>query len=200
VNSDSRERMVRSAASLISSRGVSATSFTEVLSDSAAPRGSIYHHFPDGKDQLAAEAMRWASERVLAHLRAGPVGTPSEVLGRFINMWRNVVLASNGASGCVVAGVAVDVNAGESGLIDVVRATFRSWVALLGDQLEAAGISRERAGSIALATLAAMEGALILCRAEGGVGPLDAVAAELLQLLPAARSRKKANVSRSPRG
>jgi len=98
-------------------------------------------------------------------------------------MWRNVVLASNGAAGCVVAGVAVD-TAEDDVLIEIVRSTFRSWVALLTDQLVSAGLPGDRALSIATATLAGMEGALILCRAEGGVAPLDCVAAELLRLLP----------------
>src|SRR5205809_7789138 len=108
VNSDSRERMVRSAASLIRTRGVNATSFSEVLADSGAPRGSIYHHFPQGKEQLAVDAIRWTSERVLAHLRAGTPVTASDVLKRFIALWRQVVVASGGAAGCVVAGVAID--------------------------------------------------------------------------------------------
>ncbi len=180
----SRSRMVRSAASLIRSRGVNATSLSDVLADSGAPRGSIYHHFPDGKRQLAEDAVRWTSDRVLAHLRAGAAATPSEVLGRFIDMWRQVVRASGGAAGCVVAGVAIDTVADEAGLLDVVRATFRSWVALLAEQLEAVGVPRHRAMPIALATLAGMEGALILCRAEGDSRPLDAVAEELMRLLP----------------
>jgi TetR/AcrR family transcriptional repressor of lmrAB and yxaGH operons len=85
--SDSRERMVRSAASLISSKGVSATSFSDVLEGSGAPRGSIYHHFPGGKEQLATEAVRSTSDRVVAYLRAGTETTPSAVLGRFIPPW-----------------------------------------------------------------------------------------------------------------
>ncbi len=181
---DSRTRMVRSAASLISTRGVSATSFSDVLEDSGAPRGSIYHHFPDGKKQLAEDAIRWTSERVLAHQRACPAVTASGVLEWFINMWRQVVLTSGGASGCVVAGVAIDTVADDADLLAVVRATFRSWVALLAEQFEARGVPASRATPIALAALAGMEGALILCRAERGVGPLDAVAEELLRLLP----------------
>jgi TetR/AcrR family transcriptional repressor of lmrAB and yxaGH operons len=185
----SRASMVRSAASLISSRGMSATSFSDVLGDSGAPRGSIYHHFPDGKRQLAEDAIRWTSERVLAYQRASTATTPSEVLERFIGMWRQVVLSSGGASGCVVAGVAIDTAAGsdpavgDEGLTGVVRETFRSWVSLLAEQLEAVGIAPARAAPIALTTLASMEGALILCRSEGGTGPLDAVAAELHRLL-----------------
>ena len=182
---DSRARMVRSAASLIRSRGVSATSFSDVLAESGAPRGSIYHHFPDGKRQLAEDAIRWTSERVLAHLRAGAAATPSGVLKRFIDMWRQVVLTSNGSAGCVVAGVAIDTVADEAGLMDVVRAAFRSWVGVLAEQLQAVGVPSHRARRIAVATLAGMEGALILCRAEGNGRPLEAVAEELMRLLPA---------------
>jgi AcrR family transcriptional regulator len=177
--------MVRSAASLIRKRGVTGTSFSDVLEDSGAPRGSIYHHFPDGKQQLAQEAIRWTSERVLAHQRSCAATTAEGVLDCFIDMWRQTVLASHGAAGCVVAGVAVDTTRGEGTLMDTVRATFQSWVDLLSGQLEAVGISHERSVSIAIATLAGMEGALILCRAEGGVAPLERVAAELKRLVRA---------------
>ena len=187
MSTHSRSSMVRSAASLIRSRGVSATSLSDVLADSGAPRGSIYHHFPDGKAQLAEDAIQWTSERLLTHLRAGVPTTPSAVLERFIAMWRQVVVASAGSAGCVVAGVAIDTVPGEKDLMEVVRATFRSWVAVLAGQLEAAGVPSRRATPIALAALAAMEGALILCRAEGNVKPLDAVAEELMRLLPSER-------------
>src|SRR2546430_16818335 len=104
---DSRAGMVRSAASLIRTRGVNATSFSEVLADSGAPRGSIYHHFPQGKEQLAEDAIRRTSERVLAHQRACRATTASGVLSCFIDMWRQAVVASTGAACCDVACVAV---------------------------------------------------------------------------------------------
>lgn len=190
MSSDSRARMVRSAASLIRTRGVSATSLSDVLAASGAPRGSIYHHFPHGKEQLAGDAVRLTSEWVLAQQRACSATTAAGVLGCFIDLWRRVVLASGGAAGCVVAGVAIDTAAGEQGLIDVVRKTFRSWADLLVDQLEAAGVPAQRATPIAVATLAGMEGALILCRAEGDSRPLEMVAAELLRLVPPEKTGK----------
>jgi TetR/AcrR family transcriptional repressor of lmrAB and yxaGH operons len=189
MSKDSRGSMVRSAASLIRTRGVSATSFSDVLADSGAPRGSIYHHFPHGKEQLAGDAIRWTSERVLAHQRACRATTASGVLGCFIDMWRQVVLASSGTAGCVVAGVAIDTAHDARGLIEVVRATFRSWIELLADQLEATGVPAKRARAIAVATVAGMEGALILCRAEGNAAPLETVAGELMRSLPEAKAR-----------
>jgi AcrR family transcriptional regulator len=59
---DSRASMVRGAVSLIRTRGVNATSFSDVLAKSGAPRGSIYYHFPKGKEQLAGDAIRWTSD------------------------------------------------------------------------------------------------------------------------------------------
>ena len=174
--------MVRSAASLIRRRGLSRASFADIVADSGAPRGSIYHHFPQGKDQLAKEAIRATSEWVLAKQGACAANTPVGVLECFIDLWRQVVVASNGAAGCVVAGVAVDIMPEATELMAAVRAAFNSWVDLLASQLRAAGFPAARSRTLAVAALAAMEGALILCRAEGSVEPLETVAGQLRRL------------------
>jgi AcrR family transcriptional regulator len=182
VSKDSRAKMVRSAAKLIRTRGFTATSFSEVVAASGSPRGSIYHHFPNGKQQLAADAIQWTSDRALAYQRACPAQTPEGVLDWFVDMWRQIVVSSNGAEGCVVAGVALDTSAGEE-LGGLVRETFRTWITLLGDQLESTGLARRRAESVATAAVAGMEGALILCRNESSSAPLETVALELKRLV-----------------
>jgi TetR/AcrR family transcriptional regulator, lmrAB and yxaGH operons repressor len=184
MNSNSRTRMVRSAAALFGSRGLSATSFSDVLADSGAPRGSIYHHFPGGKKQLAQDAIGWTSEQILAYLQACPATTPSGVLAWFIDLWRQSVQTSGGSSGCPVAGIAIDTGSATDDLIDAARGAFAQWTSLLASQLEAAGVPAHRAGPIATTSLAAMEGALILCRAERSSEPLETTAQELMKLLP----------------
>jgi TetR/AcrR family transcriptional repressor of lmrAB and yxaGH operons len=183
--------MVRSAAALIGTRGLTATSFSEVLTHSGAPRGSIYHHFPDGKRQLAEAAIDWTSNQVLGHLGACRAKTPSDLLACFIDLWRQSVLASRGSSGCAVAGVAIDIGAFEDDLIGIVRATFNSWVAELARRFEDLNVPSDRARSIAFTAVAGMEGALILCRAEGTSRPLEAVARELLRLLPSKKAAQR---------
>ena len=59
----SREQMIEGALSLLAKQGLQATSFSEVLKLTGAPRGSIYHHFPGGKDQLVAEALKLSEKR-----------------------------------------------------------------------------------------------------------------------------------------
>lgn len=185
MENDSRAKMIASAATLISLHGINDTSFSDVLDHSGAPRGSIYHHFPEGKAQLAEDAVRWTSSRVMAHQAAYAGTTARGVVERFIAMWRNVVVSSNATAGCVVAGVTVDTTATDVRLAAVTRATFKDWIDLLTGQLVTTGIEPDRAMGIATATLAGMEGALILCRAERSVAALDRVATELLRAIPA---------------
>jgi TetR/AcrR family transcriptional regulator, lmrAB and yxaGH operons repressor len=180
--SDSRTNMVRSAASIIARRGANGTSFTDVIADSGAPRGSIYHHFPKGKREMVTGAIGWTSDQILDHLRSGKGQTPPEVLKHFIDLWRASVRSSHGASGCAVAATALDSDSDEPELIEAAQIAFRSWSDLLGEQLSAAGIPRARARSMAVTALAAMEGAMILCRVEGNGAPLEAVASELMRL------------------
>src|SRR5438552_16966722 len=65
-----RERMIESAALLMRQQGVKSTSFSQALRHAAAPRGSIYHHFPGGQTQLIEEATRYAADLIAAGLAA----------------------------------------------------------------------------------------------------------------------------------
>jgi TetR/AcrR family transcriptional regulator, lmrAB and yxaGH operons repressor len=180
--SKSRERMIASAASLIGSRGANATSFTQVLADSGAPRGSVYYHFPAGKHQLVGDAVRWTKEQVLGYQRSCTADTPPGVVKHFVALFRQSLTSSQCRAGCPVAGVVLDSFAEEGRLRELVRQSFRSWVALLAAQFAATGMTRRRGRALAITTLAAVEGALILCRAEGNVESLDLTEGQLLAL------------------
>jgi AcrR family transcriptional regulator len=175
--------MVRSAAHLLGTQGMNATSFSEVVAHSEAPRGSIYHHFPGGKRQLTEAAVRWVADRVLSHQRAFSGTTPEDVVRWFAGAWRRLVVDSQARAGCAIAGVAVDLTEDDDVLKEAVRASFRSWTGTLAEQLIATGLPRARANGVALAVVAGMEGALILCRAEGDVAPMDAITDELARLV-----------------
>jgi TetR/AcrR family transcriptional repressor of lmrAB and yxaGH operons len=191
MTSKSRDRMVASAASLIGSRGVKAASFREVLADSRAPRGSIYHHFPAGKRQLVGEALRRTTGQVLDYQRSCVADSASGVLEHFVDLFRQSLTSSDCRAGCPVAGVVLDSYAEEGTLREIVRQSFRSWVSLLTEQFVAARVPRRRARALALTTLAAVEGGLILCRAEGSVEPLNTIVQQLLPLASRTRSRDR---------
>jgi TetR/AcrR family transcriptional regulator, lmrAB and yxaGH operons repressor len=183
VANDSRDRMVRSAAALIGTRGANSTSFSDVLAASGAPRGSIYHHFPCGKAELVEAAVRWTSDEVLAHQLACAAASPHAVLEHFIDLWRQVLSASNGRAGCPIAGAAIDAGGEDQEVLEVARVAFGAWTDLLARQLVAAGLSPEAARATSVTTVAGLEGAMILCRTERSTGPLETVARALQRLL-----------------
>ena len=171
------ERMVRSAVKLLAEHGYQATTFSSVLEDSQAPRGSIYYHFPEGKDQLVAAAIDLAGDRALA-LTDSFRGMPAaEIVDAFAGLWRAVLVRSQFRAGCAV--VAVTVSADVPELADRAAAVFRSWRERLAGVLEAAGLNAAQARAFALTIIAACEGATVLCRAERSLEPLDVVAAHL---------------------
>src|SRR5258705_13873654 len=92
---DPKRRMISSAMLLLARRGLQATSFTEVLEHSGAPRGSVYHHFPGGKDELVGAAIEYASTRALKLLDAKAGAGAQVIVATFLQLWREVLLRSD---------------------------------------------------------------------------------------------------------
>jgi AcrR family transcriptional regulator len=178
---DPRQRMIQSAAVLIRERGVEATSFSDVLALSGAPRGSIYHHFPGGKEQLVEEATRYAGEFLAAGLAASLATDDAPAAIRALSAhWVKILRDTDFGSGCPVVAATVD---GSAAVRDAAGTAFASWETLLADALEPHVEDAERARSIATLAIASIEGAVVLARAQRSTGPLERVAAELERLL-----------------
>lgn len=183
MGTDSRERMVRSAAYLFRERGYSGTGFRDVIAHSGAPRGSIYHHFPGGKVQLAEEAVQYAGEFLNAGIQAAvESGDAASAVDAFVGWWRRVLLKSGFRAGCPVVAVTVESHDDAPQLVKASADAFARWEDTLATGLENAGASPDRAARLATLIVAAVEGATILCRAERTLRPLDAVVAELKEL------------------
>ncbi|MGI5168833.1 TetR/AcrR family transcriptional regulator [Spirillospora sp. CA-253888] len=187
MGTDSRERMVRSAAYLFRERGYSGTGFRDVIAHSGAPRGSIYHHFPDGKVQLAEEAVRYAGEFLNMGIEAATQGEDAAAaVDAFVGWWRQVLIKSDFRAGCPVVAVTVEAHDDAPQLSKAAAAAFDRWEDTLATGLGNAGVPDERAARLARLIVAAVEGATLLCRAHRDVRPLDDVVAELKELTRAA--------------
>jgi TetR/AcrR family transcriptional regulator, lmrAB and yxaGH operons repressor len=171
--------MIQSAAQLMRMRGVDATSFSGVLEHSGAPRGSIYHHFPGGKEQLIEEATRWAGEFITSWQReALESGGPLGALDAAAELWRTLLRESDFGGGCPLVAATVSGEAVVAAKAAAAEA-FRGWQQPIAESLEREGLGRERAAALATFVIGAFEGAVILARAERSLEPVDRVAAEL---------------------
>jgi AcrR family transcriptional regulator len=181
-----RERMIRSAAVLFRERGVEGTSFSDVLEHSGAPRGSIYHHFPGGKAQLAEEATRYAGEYIATGLAAALAGDdPVAAIRGFTTVWRGILRESDLDAGCPILAASLEGNR-SPGARDAAGAAFERWQALCAEAFERHGVEPERARSLATLAIAAIEGGVVLARAQRSIAPLERVADELEALVSTA--------------
>jgi AcrR family transcriptional regulator len=125
---DTKDRMVTSAAMLLRERGVAGTSFAKVLEHSSTPRGSIGHHFPGGKREMVADAVRFAGAAAGGAMRhaAQRGDTPAELFAMVCGFYRRALVDSDFAAGCPVGNVA-QVAHGDEPLRAATGEVFDDW-------------------------------------------------------------------------
>lgn len=185
-----RERMVFSAAQLIRRDGVAATGMRDVAAHAEAPRGSLQHYFPGGKEQLVNEAVEWAGryagKRVARFLAGIPEPRPSALFAAMVGQWTDEFRTDGFSSGCPVAAATVDCAESTESTRTAAAAAFGRWNRPVAEALTEMGVPAERAGALATLMISALEGAILIARAERDVRALTTVARELGPLLDGA--------------
>jgi len=179
--SDSKDRMIVAARRLFREHGYFGTALSDVVSESSAPRGSLYFHFPGGKEELATEVALVHAADTIAHINraAGTTDTAAELIAAFIGRPRDEIAASDYRQGCAVAPIVLDSIPASTKLADTVRRGFQDVITTLAARLREKGVTADHAGQLALNAVTAMEGALILSRVLRSPEPFDAAIAEL---------------------
>jgi TetR/AcrR family transcriptional repressor of lmrAB and yxaGH operons len=175
---------VRATGELLRRQGYNATGVSEIVACSGAPRGSLYFHFPGGKEELAVAAMTSAGEQ----LRGAIVWLLSSTeelstgIGQLIEALAAGLERSGYEEGCPIATVTLEAAVGSEAIRAAADQVFGSWLAAISQRLQTTGVAPDRAERRATLVLAAIEGALILARARRSLEPLLAVRAELAEL------------------
>jgi AcrR family transcriptional regulator len=180
VPSDARQKMIESATVLLAMRGLQGTAFSDVLDRSGAPRGSVYHHFPGGKDELVDAAIGLAGDRALRVLEPIDGSRPREITRFFLDLWREVLVRSDLRAGCAVLAVTVATDSPD--LLDHAASVFRAWRGRIAELYVRGGMDGPAAGRLATTIVAASEGAVVISRAERSMEPFELVAQELLAM------------------
>lgn len=179
-----KELMLRAAIPLFRTRGYAGVGMAELIAASGFPRGSLYFHFPGGKEQIAAEAMAMAgardSARYAAHVEA------STTLEGFVNgifTTSAEVLARSGyARGCGVGLIALEMSNESEGLRMAAKAVLDAWRDGLAAGFAKFGHAPAQAQKLGTATLASLQGAIVLARATRSGEPFGAAAQAILAM------------------
>lgn len=174
-----RARMLSSAVEVLRERGAAGVTIDEVLTRSAAPRGSVYHHFPGGRRQILIEALQFAADTIGDVIGTETSDSAWDLVHRFVEFWERVLTGSDFTAGCPVVAVAIAAPDEEPDLAAAAGAIFDRWRTALAANFAADGFDASDASSLAVMCIAALEGAVVLCRSSRSVEPLHDVARQL---------------------
>jgi AcrR family transcriptional regulator len=173
--SPARARMVRSAARLIRERGIHGTGLREVVAHSGGPRGSLGRFFPGGKTQLVTEAIDVALVDLFNDLGTlSEAETFPEAISVIVTPWRRLLVDHDFALGCPLAATICDAADNDS-LRTHVSELLARWRAPVADAYTRFGAPQAEAEAHATVLMAALEGALMLARAQRNIEPIDTV-------------------------
>jgi AcrR family transcriptional regulator len=126
-------------------------------------KGSLYHFFPGGKEEMATAVLDeidgWFQVHIFAPLRDEP--DPARAVGRMFTAVDDYF--RSGRRVCLVGALALTDS--RDLFARRIRGYFAGWTEALADALTRAGYHRGRARALAEETVAAIQGALVLARA-----------------------------------
>ena len=121
--------MISATGRLLRRQGYAATGLNQVMSEADAPKGSMYFHFPGGKEELAAAAVDRFAERITAKMTdlLARRSVADAIVG-FFDSYIEYFERTEYRDGCVVATVALD----EAGTHELLADAASTRVAHLG--------------------------------------------------------------------
>jgi len=185
-----RERMVFSAAQLLRLGGVAAVGMRETAAQAQAPRGSLQHYFPGGKEQVVNEAVGWAgryaASRVSRFLTALEDPSPSALFAAMAQQWTDEMAVAGTLAGCPVAAATADCAQSTESTRTAAAEAFACWRASVAEALTGMDVPPARAQALATLMVSTLEGAILIARAERSPRALATVVKELGPVLDAA--------------
>ncbi len=180
-----KDAIVNAAVTLFRRNGYSGTGLNDIVDLSGAPKGSLYHYFPNGKPSIAEAAVIEAGQRVEKTLKdiAATSGSTGELLRAHAKMLAGWMSKSGYRDGCPITTVLLELAPRERAISQAGRNAYAARIALIRDRLIADGFSMARAESLAVLCTSAVQGALIQSRIERSGRPLEVIAIELDRLL-----------------
>jgi AcrR family transcriptional regulator len=176
-----RERIVEASSELFRRQGYAATGVKQIVTDAQAPFGSLYHHFPGGKEQLGAEAIRTSGRlyELLIPAVFGPAPDLVTGMRMFFAGAAEHLRETDYEDACPIATVALEVSSSSETMREACADVFESWIDAGTALFANGGLNADAARALTIAMIAALEGAFVLARALRDTEPLD-VAGEMM--------------------
>jgi len=178
-----REALVEAAMRLFRRQGYAGTGLQQILAESGAPKGSLYHYFPGGKEEIGAAAVKLAGALVAETLEALAErhATPEAFVRAYFGQYARWMEESGFHSGCPIATTLLETVPGSAPIAAAGAAALARWGGIMAGVFQSGGLDARAARRRAQLTIASLEGALILARTAGSGAPLRDVARGLVE-------------------
>ncbi|TGK06739.1 TetR/AcrR family transcriptional regulator [Leptospira semungkisensis] len=161
-----KEKMVRAMADRLELGGYAGTGLNDIVEDAKAPKGSIYFHFPGGKEELAAQALLLAGKELASQLE-GVLGSSKSVSAGIQKVFlalESRLVSSNFSKGCPISTTASE-TASEPSLVNSTCAgIYQDWTSIFDSFFQKNGIDKTRSFALAISILSLLEGSILISR------------------------------------
>lgn len=170
-----RERILEATAELYRRQGMSATGLKQISSTAEAPFGSIYHHFPGGKEAISVEVIRREGVRY-----GDFVGTqladadPATAVPQLFENAGRLMESQDYSEACSIETIALEVASTNERLRNEAAEVFQDWLTRLAQWFGQLDVTEQQSRALAMSTLTALEGAFVLCRTLRSIEPIIA--------------------------
>jgi TetR/AcrR family transcriptional regulator, lmrAB and yxaGH operons repressor len=180
-----KQMMIRAAADLMQRRGYVGTGVAEILAQAGAPRGSLYHHFPGGKREIALEAIAYA-RRVFARdldRIAAESSSLDSYLAALAALSKRDLISSEFDASCPIAATALDVPNEEKEILAACAEAFDFWSQSIAEGLSRHCFAGAQVASLGSLFLRALFGAAMAARAARDSQIIDDTISQLRPLI-----------------
>ncbi|HEY5077969.1 MAG TPA: TetR/AcrR family transcriptional regulator [Acidimicrobiia bacterium] len=173
---NTKSRILDATAELFMRYGYTGTGLKQIVADANAPFGSLYHHFPGGKQELGVEVIHRSGAMYL-ELVGGVVDAAPDILSGVRDCFEGaaeVLRATDYADACPIETVALEVASTNEPLREATAQVFESWIVGAFARFQGTGIDEQAARELSITLIALLEGAFVLCRASRTTEALEA--------------------------
>ena len=183
--SNAREQILQTTSILLEKQGYHGTGLNEIIKESRAPKGSLYYYFPDGKEQITAEAVLQSGKDTAERIRTGlqENSNASKAVYDFVLQVANHVELSRFAAGSPLTAVAMETATQSERINLACREAYGMLRSAFNEKLLECGFTKTKADELAVFIVASIEGGVILSRTSHTADPLRLVAKQLKALL-----------------
>lgn len=178
--------MLDAAIELMRGYGLAGAGINDLVRESGAPKGSVYHFFPDGKAQIASEALALYAGRVEQFIEGALASQPDPEgkVRALFDAFARRAKAGDYRRSCAIGTVSLDLGDELEPLQGQMAAAFERWTATIAGHFDLGSAPATR--SFAGLVLTAIEGAYVRSRAERSPGAFKEAGLWLARLVGSA--------------